>query len=141
MTDQHTPDLPQGPYTLDDVWLARDWASHILKTPGSSIPMEQSAARVLQALLPPPPPPTLADMTEAERAKCQWMQCDVEGEDARAVIIHPHWGDGSARVLWPGGFFTYPDWEQVTPRPDLPRLEWPGDKKPEPAPEGEPRND
>ena len=97
----------------------------------------EDAEGIIQALrdmLPTPPRPTLADMTDDERAECQRMQCDVGGEDARAVIIHPHWENGSASVLWSGGFFTYPDWEQVTPRPDLPRLEWSGTEKPAPAP-------
>ena len=80
----------------------------------------------LVALLPDPPLPTLADMTSEERDGCERMQCDVGGEDARAVIFNPYWEDGSARVMWPDGVFTYPGWERVTPRPDLPRLEWPG---------------
>ena len=93
--------------------------------------------QALRELILFPPRPTLADMTEEERDGCERMQCDVGGEDARAVILNPHWEDGSARVLWPSGFSTYPGWERVTPRPDLPRLEWPGDKKPAPAlPEG-----
>ena len=78
----------------------------------------------LEALLPARP--TLADMTSEERDGCERMQCDVKGEDARAVIFNPHWEYGSARVLWPSGFSTYPGWERVTPRPDLPRMEWPG---------------
>ena len=82
--------------------------------------------QALRDLLPTPPRPTLADMTSEERDGCERMQCDVGGEDARAVIFNPYWEDGSARVMWPDGVFTYPGWERVTPRPDLPRLEWPG---------------
>lgn len=78
-------------------------------------------------------PPTLADMTEEERDACEWMQCDVGDGETRPVIVNPNWEDGSARVLWPGAFIEEIEWEGVTPRPDLPRMEWPGDKKPAPA--------
>lgn len=89
------------------------------------------AARVLLAVLPKRP--TLADMAPEERAKCQWMQAGVENEVNRAVIVNPFCEDGTARVLWPGGFIDLVDWERVTPRPDLPRLEWPGGQKPAPS--------
>ena len=97
---------------------------------------EGTAADKVQALhelILFPSRPTLADMTLDEQSECQWMQCDVGGEDDRAVIFNPHWEDGSARVLWPGGFSTYPGWERVTPRPDLPRMEWPGNQEADPA--------
>lgn len=90
--------------------------------------------RDLEALLPAPPLPTLADMTLDERDECRWMQADVKGYESRVVLINPYWKDGRARVLRPGAFIDQADWEQVTPRPDLPRLEWPGDT-PAPAPE------
>ena len=90
-------------------------------------------ARQFDELLPAPPLPTLADMTEEERRECQWMQADLDPV-GRAVIVNPHWEDGSARVMWPGGFIEQTDWGKVTPRPDLPRMEWPSDKKPNPAP-------
>lgn len=85
----------------------------------------------LEALLPAP---TLADMSEEARLACEWMQCDVEGGETRAVIINPHWECASARVLWPGAFVQEIGWGRVTPRPDLPRMEWPGSEKPDPAP-------
>lgn len=87
----------------------------------------------IRALLPTSPRPTMADMTTEERWECEWMQCDVEDDDTRAVIVNPYWSDGSARVMWPGGLNEPTDWEKVTPRPDLPRLEWPGTEKPAPG--------
>lgn len=74
-----------------------------------------------------PPRPTLSDMTYEERRECQWMRCDVKGEDGSATIYAPNWKNGSATILWPSGFIEQIDWEHVTPRPDLPRLAWPGD--------------
>ena len=88
----------------------------------------------IEAILYPPKRPTMEDMTKDEREACQWLQCDVEDEVIRAVIINPHWESGSARVLWEGAFIEQIDWENVTPRPDLPRLEWPGDTPETPAP-------
>lgn len=96
-------------------------------TPAAEYMVWGRAAEAVESLLPTPPPPTLADMTSEERAGCERMQCDVGGEDTRAVIFNPHWEDGSARIMWPDGVFTYPNWERVTPRPDLPRFMWPGD--------------
>lgn len=128
MTDQ----IPAGLHP-DDVALARDYAARVLADPDYHSTEELAAARVLQALLPTPPPPTLADMTEAERRACRRMQADVKGEDGSAVIYAPNWKDGSATVLWPSGFIEQADWEDVTPRPDLPSLTWPGEQQPAPA--------
>ena len=74
-------------------------------------------------------PSTLAEMTDKEQEACQWMRADLEGGECRAVIINPFWEDGRARVLWPGGFIEEIDWREITPRPDLPRMMWPGDTK------------
>ena len=79
----------------------------------------------IRDLLPPPPRPTLADMTDDERDECQWMQADLKDAAIRVVIVNPCWEDGTARVMWPGGFIEEADWERVTPRPNLPRMEWP----------------
>ncbi|MBP2333316.1 hypothetical protein [Corynebacterium freneyi] len=89
----------------------------------------------LKALLPPPPRPTLADMTDEERAACQWMQADVKGADTRVVIRRPipRKGGGRAALLDRWGDVIYEDHADVTPRPDLPRLKWPGTEKPAPA--------
>ena len=84
---------------------------------------------LLEALLPPPPRPTLADMTPQERAACQWMQADVEGRNTRYVIANPDGGDGEASLIDSDGKIDWVFLEYVTPRPDLPRLEWPSDQK------------
>ena len=85
----------------------------------------------LEAMLPPPPRPTLADMTPVARRECQWMQCEVNGELRVITLIRE--GNDHAVTLAPSGFTFHCPPEKVTPRPDLPRLEWPGNKKPAPA--------
>lgn len=90
--------------------------------------------RDLEALLPAPPLPTLADMTPEERAACQWMQADVANRRVRYVIATPDDGDGEATLIGSDGKIEWRFPEYVTPRPDLPRMTWPGDKKPDPAP-------
>lgn len=128
MTDQTVPNV-----TDDDRKLAREWAEGIEANPKSWSLLTHTAARVLQALLPSPPRPTLANMTPKERVACRWMQCDVANVEARAVIVNPNEEDGKARVVWPGGFNKPIDWEEVTPRRDVPCMEWPSDQKPAPA--------
>lgn len=71
--------------------------------------------------------PTMADMTPEERAACQWLQADVKGEDSRVVIVNTNWINGSARIMRPTTRMAAVPWERVTPRPDLPRMMWPGD--------------
>ena len=88
----------------------------------------------VRALLPAPPPPTLADMTPNDRLACMWMQCDVEGSAGEWVVADPSFKEGFWRVMSEVvGVRSLPT-STITPRPDLPRLEWPGDKKPDPAP-------
>ena len=87
----------------------------------------------IEALLPPAPRPTLADMTTEERDECQWMQADIVGGDEPLVIARVGRGGGSALILDRNGRSDWAPDEDVTPRPDLPRLEWPGDKKPAPS--------
>ena len=85
--------------------------------------------RDLKNLRPNPPHPTLADMNEEERAACLRMQCDTApNRSVRGFIadIYP----GGCRVIERDTW----EWrscsdDMVTPRPDLPRLEWPGNKK------------
>ena len=83
-----------------------------------------------------PPRPTLADMTEEERDECRWMQCDVQGQGGAWLIVAPFDDDDEdyAHVVGRQGSksWGFPA-ERITPRPDLPRLEWPGNKKPAPA--------
>ena len=94
--------------------------------------------RDLENLLPDPPLPTLADMTPEERAACQWMQADVASRSGHYVVATPHDdGDDAAVLIDPYGEVDWVSLEYVTPRPDLPRLEWSDNKKPAPAlPEG-----
>ena len=81
----------------------------------------------LKALLPTPP--TLADMTDEERAACTGMQAD-EATGERVVIIDgTDRPDGRVEVLHGEIYVYYPLATVVTPRPDLPRLEWPGDRE------------
>lgn len=90
--------------------------------------------RDLENLLPNPPLPTLADMSPEERAACQWMQADVTSRSGHYVVATPHDdGDDAAVLIDPDGEVDWVALEYVTPRPDLPRLEW-SDKKPDPAP-------
>ena len=88
--------------------------------------------KALEALLPARP--TLADIPEDERAACQWMQADIIGGDEPLVITRIDRTDGTALILDRNGCLDGVPAEHVTPRPDLPRLTWPGDKKPAPAP-------
>lgn len=80
----------------------------------------------LEALLPPPPRPTLAGIPRKERDGYRWMQADVKGRSARYVIATPSDRNGLAGLVSADGGieWTYP--ERITPRPDLPRMEWPG---------------
>lgn len=71
--------------------------------------------------------PTLADMTPEEREACQWMQADIIGGDEPLVITRIDRTDWSAVILDRNGRLDGVPAGAVTPRPDLPRLEWPGD--------------
>ena len=73
--------------------------------------------------------PTLADMTPGERAACQWMQADTK-RWGHAVIIRPDAGRGRAVTLDVWGHVDYEAHGTITPRPDLPRMEWPCDQCP-----------
>lgn len=96
-----------------------------------------AVARVLHALLPPPPRPTLADMAPEERVACRRMQCDhgIPGHpQSRGVIGYFDHGAERVLILTDTRGIVRRDYDCVTPRPDLPRLEWPGDQKPAPTP-------
>ena len=125
MTDQTIPDVTDGERRL-----ARKWAEDIksdMDTWGDSI---RAVARVILNAVPAPPRPTLADMTDEERRACRRLQCDVHNAPSgviawlhsdRCVVLYEH-SPAAEYAL-----------ERVTPRPDLPRLEWPGDT-PAPVP-------
>ena len=81
----------------------------------------------LKALLPTPTPPTLADMTDDERDECAGMQADLAQGDRVVILDGTPDSDGLVQVLEKSldVYSTHPD--DVTPRPDLPRMEWPGE--------------
>lgn len=81
-------------------------------------------ANLVKETAPPPKRPTLADMTEEERSACQWMQADTE-HWGRTFIITPNLSDGRAALLDRRGKVPFEEHTAVTPRPDLPSLEWP----------------
>ena len=91
-------------------------------------------ASQLEALLPTPTPPTLADMTKEERRDCEWMQCDVAGLGGAWLIIDPFDDEDHVHVIGRKGDSRILPAHFVTPRPDLPGMEWTGDKSPVPAP-------
>ena len=77
---------------------------------------------------PAPPRPTLADMTPDERDECRGMQADLAQGD-RVVILDGHPGlAGRVRVLEASLDTFRPTPKEVTPRPDLPRMEWPANR-------------
>ena len=88
----------------------------------------------LASLLPPPPRPTLADMTREERCACRWMQADVENRSVRYVIVVPFDDEAETGLVSADGVIGWAPSDRITPRPDLPRMMWPGNKKPMPAP-------
>lgn len=91
-------------------------------------PYPWGSVRMSLGAAPAPTSPTMADMTKTERAACQWMQCDVEDREGRAVILLPNATGGIAILTDRGGSVIYEDHAYITPRPDLPRLEWPEDQ-------------
>ena len=127
MTELNIPDV-----TDDDRELARKWAASVESNPNFWGDIDRAAARVILHDLPDPPRPTLADMNEEERAACIRMQCDTApNRSVRGFIadVYP----GGCRVIerdtWE--WRSYSD-DMVTPRPDLPRIGWPGTEKPAP---------
>lgn len=78
------------------------------------------------------PRPTLAEMSDNEREDCQWMLADVCGTKGEWAIGDSHHINVVHLVNRSGKCLTAAA-KDVTPRPDLPRLEWPGDKNLDPA--------
>ncbi|CAB0495029.1 hypothetical protein CIP107534_00520 [Corynebacterium diphtheriae] len=66
--------------------------------------------------------PTLADMTTEEREKCMFMQA-VDRGGALCCILYA--SPNGVSVFYKDGTKGAWSLDSVTPRPDLPRLEWP----------------
>jgi len=86
------------------------------------------AANSIDTLLPTPP--TMADMTPEDRQACQWMQATVlVEEDAMTGVIQKVRQDQD--IVWlmfrSGNRNDY-RLDEVVPRDDLPRMEWPGNE-------------
>ena len=133
MSDDMTPDT-----TNHDRRLAHSWAETVKANPECWGQRQLAAARVILTDLPDPPPPTLADMLPKDRVGCKGMQADLDGDDSQVVIVTTRWLNDSARVMWPDFRIGAVPQRCVTPRPDLPRMEWPGTEKPAPAPDSTP---
>ena len=129
MTDQTIPDV-----TDNDRRLAREWAEGIEANPKSWSLLTRTAARVVLDTVPTPPRPTLADMTLGEQDECAGMQADLAQGDRVVILDGTPDRDDSVQVLETNLGVFRPRPADVTPRPDLPRMEWPGTEKPAPAP-------
>jgi hypothetical protein len=132
MTDQMIP--------ADKVQAVADWLLNEEMTNGGldekiapQLAAHAQTCREVRAKLLALLRPTLADMTPEERRSCRFMQADTETW-GRAVILLPNEGGGRAVTLDQWGHVAYEVRDRITPRPDLPRMEWPGDQKPEPEP-------
>lgn len=119
MTDQTPANLTRKEARAVREWAERAWSTKVQDA------VVAHAARVLLAVLPPRP--TLADMAEEERAACRWMQADIIGGDEPLVIARIDRADWSAVILDRNGRYDEVPAGAVTPRPDLPRMTWPGD--------------
>ena len=129
MTDQMTP----AGITPEDAKKAREWALRALNKPGSSTTAEKAVARVVIATVPEPRP-TLADRTLDEQGECAGMQADLAQGDRVVILDGTPDHDGLVHVMERTLDVYRSSPEDVTPRPDLRRLEWPGTEKPAPAP-------
>ena len=115
--------------SLPDQWVDAEKVREIYDRYRASEIALHEAFRAAVALTTPSLP-TLADMTPEEREACQWMQAELRINTTRSpmdcVIAAPGRSGGHVRV-WheDGGSMDVPA-NEVTPRTDLPRLEWPG---------------
>ena len=123
MTDQTIPP--------DQARRARQWARDTLDDVENGANVSANAREAARTLITMMPRPTLADMTAEERAACQWMLCDVKEHEDPVVILNPYWEDGTARIMWRDGGQAVVRTSAVTPRPDLPRMEWPANESSE----------
>ncbi|PMC63406.1 hypothetical protein CJ204_00880 [Corynebacterium xerosis] len=118
------------PHTIpaDKVRAARDLhrdAAKMVTITDAEREIHQHVADAMEALLPSPPRPTLADMTPEERRACKRMQAEVANRSVRYVIVNPYDEEGDAALTSADGGIEWFSPERVTPRPDLPRMEWP----------------
>lgn len=125
MTDKKTTS------TDEDRRLAREWAESVESYPDIWARRIRAAARVILDTVPALP--NLSDMSHVARRECQWMRCDVAGEDGEWLIIDPFDDESHAHVADRLGDTRVLPTHHVIPRPDLPRMEWAGSKKHAPA--------
>ena len=116
MTDQNIP--------ADQARRARQWARDTLDDVENGANVSAYARDAARTLIAMMPRPTLADMTPEERAACQWMQADVKGYEITAGIIAMI-NPTDAHLIASDGETWFLEFDTVTPRPDLPRMEWP----------------
>ena len=109
----------------DQARRARQWARDTLDDVENGANVSAYARDAARTLIAMMPRPTLADMTPEERSACQWMQADTNG--GRDVISNPCYDQGRATILLRDGTSIPVGMEKITPRPDLPRMEWPRD--------------
>lgn len=75
---------------------------------------------------------SLADMTPMQRLRCIGMWCDVDTEEAPAILVEFFWEESSSvRLFAPSisDLYTMRSLDAVTPLPDLPRA-WRADGNP-----------
>lgn len=92
-----------------------------------------NALEALDALIPAP---TLAEMTMPERRDCDWMQCDVRGEDGPWLILDPFYDEDRAHLVNRRGYNNLFHIGLVTPRPDLSRWGWASKQQSPALPDG-----
>ncbi|MCK2200511.1 hypothetical protein [Corynebacterium callunae] len=80
--------------------------------------------RRLEAILPAPKLPTLADMTQEEREACRWMQAQTWHEVGIIVCVDEM--TEIAQLITRANGVLERKFKDVTPLPDLPKLEWTG---------------
>ena len=117
-----------------DAQIARQWAEGFIKHAGSAQIVDADELTAARRILATTTPPTMADMTEDEREACQWMQGRDESGDL-LVIACVRWEH--CDVIYRDGVTTTAMHDQITPLPDLPRLEWPAGEPAEDTPEPE----
>lgn len=119
MTDQNLPvDL-----TSEEAKAVREWATDYLNGLYEVAPV--TVARIVLDTVPEPPLPTMNKLPENERYDCHRMQCDVYGFTDRMVIVNIR--SSSVDIMAEDGERWTIEDNRVTPRPDLPRMEWPGE--------------